>query len=139
MTVVSGADEPTTALDVIIQAEILKLMNDLKHSYNTSILFITHDLGVISKMADDGIVMYGGKIVESAPIMSIFKHAKHPYTKRLLAAFLKTDIRKREYDATQLYSEENSIYAFENFRTQGAADHDWIEVGENHFVAVFSR
>ncbi|WZU01265.1 ABC transporter ATP-binding protein [Erysipelothrix sp. D19-032] len=62
------ADEPTTALDVIIQAEILKLMNDLKRDFKTSIMFITHDLGVISQMADDIIVMHGGKIVEAAPI-----------------------------------------------------------------------
>src|SRR5690625_4684090 len=75
------ADEPTTALDVIIQAEILKLMNELKEKFNTSILFITHDLGVISQMADDVIVMYGGKVVESAPIKEIFKNADRKSTR----------------------------------------------------------
>ena len=80
------ADEPTTALDVIIQAEILKLMNDLKKDFNTAILFITHDLGVISQMADDVIVMHGGKIVEAAPIRTIFEE-ETPLYKTSLAAF----------------------------------------------------
>ncbi len=133
------ADEPTTALDVIIQAEILKLMNDLKTNFKTSILFITHDLGVISQMADDVIVMYGGKIVEAAPIMSIFKDARHPYTKRLMAAFLKTDINSRkDHDqvAPDLYEAENEVFDFKNFRENGVADSDWHQVADNHFVAV---
>src|SRR5699024_12423787 len=88
------ADEPTTALDVIIQAEILKLMNELKEEFNTSILFITHDLGVIRQMADDVIVMYGGKIVERAQITEILKNAQHRYTTRSTAAFLRTDINQ---------------------------------------------
>ncbi len=132
------ADEPTTALDVIIQAEILKLMNDLKKDFNTAILFITHDLGVISQMADDVIVMHGGKIVEAAPIRTIFEEAKHPYTKRLLAAFLKTDIssrKDREEVEEDLYSAENEEYDFRNFREHNSADGDWHQVGENHFVA----
>ncbi|CAH2761584.1 ABC transporter ATP-binding protein [Erysipelothrix amsterdamensis] len=132
------ADEPTTALDVIIQAEILKLMNDLKTDYNTSILFITHDLGVISQMADDVIVMYGGKIVEAAPIKAIFSDAKHPYTKRLLNAFLKTDIsgrKDRKEVEADLYSSENEVYDFYNFKTNAIADVDWHCVGENHYVA----
>lgn len=133
------ADEPTTALDVIIQAEILKLMNDLKKDYQTSILFITHDLGVISQMADDVIVMYGGKIVEAAPIRTIFKDAKHPYTKRLMAAFLKTDINRSkdtEYEAPNFYEAENEEYNFKNFKENGVADETWLQVGDNHFVAV---
>lgn len=133
------ADEPTTALDVIIQAEILKLMNDLKEDYQTSILFITHDLGVISQMADDVIVMYGGKIVEAAPIRTIFKDAKHPYTKRLMAAFLKTDINRSkdaEFVAPNFYEAENEEYNFANFKDNGVADETWLQVGENHFVAV---
>lgn len=67
------ADEPTTALDVIIQADILDLMNDLKSDFDTSIIFISHDLGVVSQMADDVIVMINGKIVEQAPIEKILK------------------------------------------------------------------
>lgn len=131
------ADEPTTALDVIIQAEILKLMNELKEEFNTSILFITHDLGVISQMADDVIVMYGGKIVESAPIKEIFKNAQHPYTKRLLAAFLKTDIKHRETDETlDFYSSENEYFDFINFRENADADPDWVQISDNHYVAA---
>ena len=131
------ADEPTTALDVIIQAEILKIMNDLKEQYNTSILFITHDLGVISQMADDVIVMYSGRIVESAPIREIFKNAKHPYTKRLMAAFLKTDIKKRNTNETlDFYSSENEEYDFSNFRKNAEADLDWVKISEHHYVAA---
>lgn len=131
------ADEPTTALDVIIQAEILKLMNELKEEFKTSILFISHDLGVVSQMADDVIVMYGGKIVESAPIKDIFKNAKHPYTKRLMAAFLRTDIRNRGQDKTiDLYSSENDLFDFSNFREKGIADSDWVQISDEHFVAA---
>ena len=131
------ADEPTTALDVIIQAEILKIMNDLKDKYNTSILFITHDLGVISQMADDVIVMYGGKIVESAPIKEIFKNAKHPYTKRLIAAFLKTEIKQRNTSETlDFYSSENDQFDFSNFRENADADPDWVKIRDNHYVAA---
>ncbi len=132
------ADEPTTALDVIIQAEILKLMNDLKEDFNTSIMFITHDLGVISQMADDVIVMHGGKIVEQGPILSIFDNPIHPYTKRLMAAFLKTDIstRKGEEEAElDFFSEENEIFDFKNFRENNFADSGWYEVEPEHFVA----
>ena len=132
------ADEPTTALDVIIQAEILKLMNDLKSDFNTSIMFITHDLGVISQMADDVIVMHRGKIVESGPILSIFDNATHPYTKRLMAAFLKTDISRRKGEKEMeedLFSSENDQFDFKNFRDNNEADGDWVQVGDQHFVA----
>jgi oligopeptide/dipeptide ABC transporter ATP-binding protein len=80
------ADEPTTALDVTVQNQILKLMKDLQKDYNTSILFITHDLSVISKMCDRVAVMYSGSIVENGSIQNIFKKTFHPYTKGLLAA-----------------------------------------------------
>lgn len=134
------ADEPTTALDVIIQAEILKLMNELKERFNTSILFITHDLGVISKMADDVIVMHGGKIVESGPIQKIFKNATHPYTKRLMAAFLKTDIRNYgQNQSPDFYSAENDEYDFRQFRNENSADPDWMMVSENHYVAATNK
>jgi len=80
------ADEPTTALDVTIQAQILKLMNDLKKDFGTSIMFITHDLGVISEMADEVVVMYAGQVVERAPVEKIFGDGaySHPYTEGLL-------------------------------------------------------
>lgn len=81
------ADEPTTALDVTIQAQILKLMNELKTDLNTAIMFITHDLGVINQMADDVAVMYCGQVVEQAPVEYIFQAKgkyQHPYTEGLL-------------------------------------------------------
>jgi peptide/nickel transport system ATP-binding protein len=81
------ADEPTTALDVTIQAQILRLMNDLKEEFNAAIMFITHDLGVINQMADDVAVMYCGQVVEMAPVDYIFKPRSdfsHPYTEALL-------------------------------------------------------
>jgi oligopeptide/dipeptide ABC transporter ATP-binding protein len=78
------ADEPTTALDVTIQAQVLDLMNALRTKYKTAIKFITHDLGVIAGMADDVIVMYLGKIIESAPVREIFHNPIHPYTQGLM-------------------------------------------------------
>lgn len=78
------ADEPTTALDVTIQAQILDLMKNLQKQYHTAILLITHDLGIISEMADRVIVMYYGQIVEQADVRTIFKNPKHPYTIGLL-------------------------------------------------------
>jgi peptide/nickel transport system ATP-binding protein/oligopeptide transport system ATP-binding protein len=80
------ADEPTTALDVTIQAQILEIMNDLKNKLNTSIMLITHDLGVIAEMADHIIVMYSGKIVEDAPSLELFKNPRHPYTIGLMSS-----------------------------------------------------
>lgn len=87
------ADEPTTALDVTIQAQILKLMNELKNEKGTSILFITHDLGVINEMADDVAVMYCGQVVEMAPVRSIFGDNVylHPYTEGLLYSIPRLD------------------------------------------------
>jgi len=80
------ADEPTTALDVTIQAQVLDLMNELKKKINASIIFITHDLGVISEMSDRVMVMYAGKVVEVASVFDIFKNPKHPYTVGLIGS-----------------------------------------------------
>lgn len=88
------ADEPTTALDVTIQAQILKLMNDLKRENGTSILFITHDLGVINEMADDVAVMYCGQVVEMAAARTIFGKESpysHPYTEGLMFSIPRLD------------------------------------------------
>lgn len=79
------ADEPTTALDVTVQKTILELMNDLKSELDSSVIFITHDLGVIGEIADRVIVMYRGSIVETGTVLDIFKNPKHPYTRSLLA------------------------------------------------------
>jgi len=78
------ADEPTTALDVTIQAQVLELMNSVQKDFNAAIQFITHDLGVIANMADDVVVMYLGRIVESASVHDLFHHPQHPYTQGLM-------------------------------------------------------
>ncbi|MCF0246021.1 MAG: ABC transporter ATP-binding protein [Ileibacterium sp.] len=80
------ADEPTTALDVTIQAQILMLMNKLKEETGTSIMLITHDLGVVAQVADRVNVMYAGKVVESADVRELFKNPKHPYTIGLMTS-----------------------------------------------------
>lgn len=78
------ADEPTTALDVTIQAQILKLIRDLAKENGTSVIFITHDLGVVAELCDSVSVMYAGKICERASVVDIFDHPAHPYTRALL-------------------------------------------------------
>jgi len=78
-------DEPTTALDVTVQASILELMRELQDETGMAMIFITHDLGVVAEICDDVAVMYGGKVVEKADIFSIFDQPQHPYTKRLLS------------------------------------------------------
>lgn len=83
------ADEPTTALDVTIQAQILRLMKKLMKEIDTSIIFITHDLGVIAEIADRVIVMYAGQIVEMADVYTLFKNPLHPYTKGLMRSTIK--------------------------------------------------
>jgi oligopeptide/dipeptide ABC transporter ATP-binding protein len=83
------ADEPTTALDVTIQAQILELLKELQQKFGTSILLITHDLGVVAETASRVIVMYGGEVVEEAMVDTLFKAAHHPYTEGLLNAMPK--------------------------------------------------
>lgn len=93
------ADEPTTALDVTIQAQILSLMKDLNQKLDTAIVMITHDLGVVAEVCERVIVMYAGKIVEEAPVKEIFKNPKHPYTQGLLQSV--PDVREKK---ERLYS-----------------------------------
>jgi oligopeptide/dipeptide ABC transporter ATP-binding protein len=80
------ADEPTTALDVTIQAQILDLLRELANSDGLSVLFVTHDLGVVAEICDSVAVMYAGQIVEQAPVSEIFNSPRHPYTEGLIAA-----------------------------------------------------
>ena len=89
------ADEPTTALDVTIQAQILDLMRGLRRDTGTAIILITHDLGVVAEMADDVAVMYAGQIVERAPVRDLFARPEHPYTVGLLGSIPRLD-EKRE-------------------------------------------
>ena len=80
------ADEPTTALDVTIQAQVIDLMKDLVKEFGMGIIFITHDLGVIAQTADKVAVMYLGKLVEQGPVREVLRNPSHPYTKGLIAA-----------------------------------------------------
>jgi oligopeptide/dipeptide ABC transporter ATP-binding protein len=95
------ADEPTTALDVTIQAQILELMKTLRERNRMAIMLITHDLGVIAEMADDVVVMYAGKVVEAAEVTTIFEHPHHPYSKGLLASIPRMGERRARLEVIQ--------------------------------------
>ena len=91
------ADEPTTALDVTIQAQILRLIKELQERSGTAVLFITHDMGVVAEICDDVAVMYAGRLVEQGSVTEIFEESKHPYTKGLLRSIPRRgQIRKSE-------------------------------------------
>ena len=95
------ADEPTTALDVTIQAQILELMKDLKKKINMSIMMITHDLGIVADSCDRVVIMYAGQIVESAPTAELFSDPRHPYTKGLLNAIPMLDKKKERLESIE--------------------------------------
>lgn len=97
-------DEPTTALDVTIQAQILRLVNEMKRSYNTGVIFITHDMGVIREMADQVMVMYAGQAVEYVDADELFRHPLHPYTQGLIKC-----IPSFGKDEEELYVIEGSV------------------------------
>lgn len=101
------SDEPTTALDPTIQAQILQLIKDMKKKLNMSVLFITHDLGVVAQNCDRVVVMYAGKIVEVAEVCELFDHPAHPYTQGLIMS-----IPKMSSDVEELYSIDGSIPSF---------------------------
>jgi len=94
------ADEPTTALDVTVQAQILKLMRDLQREIDSAIILITHDLGVVAEMCDEVLVMYAGRVVEQAQVFDLFDNPRHPYTEGLLKSIPKL----HQDDAAPLYS-----------------------------------
>lgn len=141
------ADEPTTALDVTIQAQILDLMKKLQGETGMAILFITHDLGVIAETCQEVVVMYAGKVAESAATIELFKNAKHPYTQGLLASIPRLDMPRK----TKLNIIEGivpSLYELPTgcrFRTRCPHAMDicaiepppLIEVGENHFASCY--
>ncbi|MEQ6390829.1 ABC transporter ATP-binding protein [Bacillaceae bacterium S4-13-58] len=89
-------DEPTTALDVTVQAQILELMNKLKQETQMGIIMITHDMGVVAEVCDRVVVMYAGKVVEQAPVVELFQNPKHPYTQGLLQSIPKLGQRKHK-------------------------------------------
>ena len=144
------ADEPTTALDVTIQAQILKLMNELKSTIGTSILFITHDLGVINEMADDVAVMYCGQVVEKATVRTIFSRDNkysHPYTEGLMFSIPRLDtppgIRLEAIPGAVPHPLDLPIgckFAPRcKYATQKCHDHEpeYVEVEANHEIRCF--
>ena len=141
------ADEPTTALDVTIQAQILELMKNLQRDTAMAIIFITHDLGVIAETCDDVVVMYAGKVAETAAAVEIFNHPKHPYTQGLLKSIPRLEtLRKTKLNIIEgvvpsLY-ELPSGCRFRN-RCPHAMDicetqpPPLISVGEDHFAGCY--
>ncbi|MEQ9247388.1 MAG: ABC transporter ATP-binding protein, partial [Nitratireductor sp.] len=93
------ADEPTTALDVTIQAQILELLGDLQKEFNSATILVTHDLGVVAELADDVVVLYGGKAAETGNVRDIFYRTGHPYTHGLLASIPRLDQPRYRLDA----------------------------------------
>lgn len=127
------ADEPTTALDVTVQKTILELMNDLKREIESSIIFITHDLGVIAEVADKVVVMYKGRIVEQGAVLDVFSNPQHPYTKSLLACRPPLDFRLNKLptvaDFMEVDKDENGdvrIKARENVDTKALIDQFFV-------------
>jgi peptide/nickel transport system ATP-binding protein len=90
------ADEPTTALDVTVQAQILDLIRDLQEEFRSAVIMITHDLGVVAELADDILVMYGGKAIEYSTAETIFRRPEHPYAWGLLGSMPRVDREVRE-------------------------------------------
>ena len=139
------ADEPTTALDVTIQAQILNLMKQLQKETHTSIIMITHDLGVIAEISDDVYVMYTGRIVEHADVFELFDNPLHPYTLGLMKSILVETVRKKNED---LYCIEgivpNLLYLPKGCKFYPRCEKridicrekepELIDIGNNHFV-----
>lgn len=139
------ADEPTTALDVTIQAQILELLGQLKQNYGMAVLYITHDLGTVAQICDRVAVMYLGRIVEAAPVEEIFKNPVHPYTRGLIGSVHKIGGSKE-----RLFSIEGSVPLAMNLPDRcafydrctmrddkicGGREPGLVKVGENHFTA----
>tara|TARA_B100000614_G_scaffold262704_1_gene297802 strand:- start:2142 stop:3887 length:1746 start_codon:yes stop_codon:yes gene_type:complete len=117
------ADEPTTALDVTVQAQILRLLKELQDDLDVSVIFITHDLGVIAELANQVVVMYRGKVVEQGGVLSIFEHPQHPYTKGLLACRPRLESTFKVLPTVSDYLEENEVAGqFELSEKPGAVD-----------------
>ncbi|QTA92666.1 ABC transporter ATP-binding protein [Desulfonema magnum] len=136
------ADEPTTALDVTIQAQILELMKQLQRDIGMTIIFITHDLGVIAEMCDEVVVMYAGKVAETASVSDLFKNPSHPYTKGLLSSMPRLEY-PRKMKLNVIKGMVPSLYElprgcrFQNrcpyFQAVCETEPPMKSVGENHF------
>lgn len=141
------ADEPTTALDVTIQAQIMDLLKSLRNEYKMSIILITHDMGLIAEMADRVLVMYAGEIVEETDVHSMFENPRHPYTKALLNSIPKVsdDIDKKIESIPGVVPENYESLTGCRFRSRCKLAFDecvkhpeLLNVKENHFVRCFA-
>lgn len=143
------ADEPTTALDVTIQKQVIYLIKELQKKLGTSVLFITHNLGVIAEIADKVLVMYGGKIVEEAPVKEIFYNPAHPYTISLLRAIPRLDFPKKTKLVTIPGNMPNPTISFQGClfypRCSFASDickkqePEMVRIKDNHFIYCWNR
>ncbi len=141
------ADEPTTALDVTIQAQILDLMREMQKQLEMAIMFITHDLGVVAETCDEVLVMYAGKVVERASVLDIFKNAKHPYTQGLLTSIPMLNEEREVLDTIKgmvpslLHLPKGCAFAdrCKNVQNRCQEEIPVLEsVTANHFVACFN-
>ena len=138
-------DEPTTALDVTIQAQILELINDIKKKRNLSVLFITHDLGVVANMADRVAVMYAGKIVEYGTTDDIFYNPKHPYTWALLSSMPSLDTKDRleaipGTPPNMIYPPKGDAFAARNkyaMKIDFEREPPFFKVSDTHYAATW--
>jgi len=139
------ADEPTTALDVTIQAQILELMNNLKSEIGASILFITHDLGVIAEMAQKVAVMYAGKVMEAADVETLFSAPRHPYTVGLMRSIPVVGLDKKQKRLSTIPGSVPSLFSLpqgclfherctEGGEECGLAEPPMIDLGKGHMV-----
>jgi peptide/nickel transport system ATP-binding protein len=141
------ADEPTTAVDVTIQARILELLQSIQAERGMAILLITHDLGVVAELADDVVVMYAGKIIEKGPVQEIFDRPRHPYTLGLFASLPRIDEKKSRLEAI-----EGSVPAATRFpegcrfrercrwaAPECTAEPPLVTIGDGHLVACWKQ
>lgn len=137
------ADEPTTALDVTIQAQILELIKQLRKELQMSLILITHDMGIVAESCENVLVMYAGKVVEYSDIMTIFKHPAHPYTIGLLESVPRLDVRRERLNAIEgqppdLVALPNYCYYFDRcpYKTNECSEQipELIEIENGHLV-----
>jgi peptide/nickel transport system ATP-binding protein len=141
------ADEPTTSLDVTIQKQVLDLIDEYKTTADASVLLITHDFGLVAEYADWVYVMFGGRIVESADVFTIFKNPIHPYTKALIGSIPNPENGKERLKSIQDYSFEDvgfdgRKFAPEMFNTESKVYHapsSLVEVEPHHYVRFFEE
>ncbi|MBZ0295671.1 MAG: ABC transporter ATP-binding protein [Anaerolineae bacterium] len=144
-------DEPTTALDVSVQAQILRLLKSLQEKHDMAVIFITHDLGVIAQIAERVIVMYLGNIVEEAPVHDIFHNPKHPYTRRLMAAVPDVHIEGENGARTRLQTIDGFVpepinlpdqcvfynRCTEHWQHCTTANPELLQINETHFARCY--